>query len=316
MPRSRLGVALLVPPPFDREIDGLRRGCGDGSLGRIPPHITLVPPVNVRDDERGDALAVLRAAAAPAAPLELTLGPVRTFAPVTPVLYLAVGGAAVPALHALRDRVFVPPLSRPLTHPFVPHVTIADDAPADRLEAAVRALAEWSADVVVDRVHLLEEQGDRIWRPVGDAALEATRVVARGGLPLELAVTERPDPEALTFAEREAALAGPRATATARTPMAVTARRDGTVVGLATGWTQGGRAWLDGVVVATGHRSEGIGSHLLAAVVDAAHRRGCDEIAVDVVAGGEAFYRDRGWSEETRVPGPAGGSRVRLRRRL
>ena len=48
MGRVRLGVALLIPPPFDREVDGLRRALDDGSLGRIPAHLTLVPPVNVK----------------------------------------------------------------------------------------------------------------------------------------------------------------------------------------------------------------------------------------------------------------------------
>ncbi len=57
VPKRRLGVALLIPAPLDREIDGLRRAVGDGALGRIPPHLTLVPPVNVREDRLGEALA-------------------------------------------------------------------------------------------------------------------------------------------------------------------------------------------------------------------------------------------------------------------
>ncbi|MHB8670136.1 MAG: GNAT family N-acetyltransferase [Acidimicrobiales bacterium] len=88
MPRLRLGVALLVPAPFDREVDALRRAVGDGSLGRIPAHLTLVPPVNVRDDRLADAMDVLRDAAASTRPFALALGPPATFHPDTPVLYL------------------------------------------------------------------------------------------------------------------------------------------------------------------------------------------------------------------------------------
>jgi hypothetical protein len=51
MGRRRLGVVLLVPDPVRREIDGLRRALGAGSLGRVPAHLTLVPPVNVREDD-------------------------------------------------------------------------------------------------------------------------------------------------------------------------------------------------------------------------------------------------------------------------
>ena len=92
MTKRRLGVALLVPPPLDVEIDGLRRAVGDGALGRIPAHLTLVPPVNVREDRLDDAVAVLRRAAAAAAPFEVDLGPPATFLPINPVLYLALAG--------------------------------------------------------------------------------------------------------------------------------------------------------------------------------------------------------------------------------
>src|SRR5687768_11841471 len=99
MPRWRLGVALLVPPPARDEVDGLRRALGDPALPRIPAHLTLVPPVNVREEAVPDALHVLRDAAADTpASLRLTLGPPGTFLPDNPVLYLRVGGD-LDALH-------------------------------------------------------------------------------------------------------------------------------------------------------------------------------------------------------------------------
>src|SRR3954471_14384574 len=102
MPRRRLGVAIIVPSPLNHEIDGLRRACADATLDRVPAHVTLVPPVNVREEHVGDALAVLRDAGAATRPFTVTLGPTATFHPDTPVLYLDVGGA-VEQLHALRD---------------------------------------------------------------------------------------------------------------------------------------------------------------------------------------------------------------------
>src|SRR3954466_218802 len=114
MPKRRLGVVLLIPTPTDREVDGLRRATGDGTLGPVPPHITLVPPVNVRDDALDDALAVVRRAAAAAPPLTLSIGPTATFLPANPVLYLSVAGE-LDQLHQLRDRVFSGPLERPLS---------------------------------------------------------------------------------------------------------------------------------------------------------------------------------------------------------
>lgn len=164
----RLGVVLLLPPPVTTEVDGLRRALGDGALGRIPPHLTLVPPVNVAAGAMADAVVVLREAAKATRPLDLRLGPATTFDPVTPVVYLQVAGE-VEALRALRDRVFTPPLSRSLTHSFVPHVTVADDMDPDRIPAAVAALADYVADVRIDALHLLEQGRGRVWRPIAEA---------------------------------------------------------------------------------------------------------------------------------------------------
>jgi 2'-5' RNA ligase len=168
VPKARLGVALLIPPPLDAEVDGLRRAVGDPALGRIPAHLTLVPPVNVREVK--EAVAVLRRAAAPSRPLRLELGPPATFLPVNPVLYLSVHGE-LDDLHALRDRVFKPPLERDLTWPFVPHVTLADEADPARIEAALTALADYRAEVTFDRLTLLQEGPGRIWTPLAEVAL-------------------------------------------------------------------------------------------------------------------------------------------------
>lgn len=165
----RLGVALLVPPPFDSEIDGLRRALDDGSLGRMPAHLTLVPPVNVREDRLGAALAVLRAAAEATSPFSLPLGPPVTFLPDSPTLHLAVPADGDAPVRALRERVFVDPLSRSLTWPFVPHVTLADEAAPGRIAAAAVALAGYRVEVGFDRVHLLREGPGRIWEPIADS---------------------------------------------------------------------------------------------------------------------------------------------------
>jgi 2'-5' RNA ligase len=271
MPRQRLGVALLVPGPAAAEIDGLRRALGDGALGRIPAHLTLVPPVNVPVERVPEALAVMRAAgAATGGPLRLRLGPAATFQPVTPVVYLAVAGDANRVV-ALRDHVFRPPLQRVLTHPFIPHVTLADDMAPERIRAAVAALADACLDVTIDRVHVLREEPGRIWRPVADAPLAPTAIVGRGGLPLELTTSEHPDPES------ERLLAWSRADPrdeSAGGSVTVAARRDGELVGVALGWSVGPLTRLAELVVGEGARRQGVGGHLLAAFEREARDRG------------------------------------------
>lgn len=170
MARVRVGVALLIPEPVSHEVNALRRALGDGALERIPAHLTLVPPVNVKVDEMDDALRVLADAAAASGPLTLELGPLATFLPANPVLYLRVGGDVDRVRH-LRDEVFRPPLLRPLTWPFVPHVTVADEAEPERIEAALDVLRDYSSSCRVTDIHLLQERPGRVWEPVASAPL-------------------------------------------------------------------------------------------------------------------------------------------------
>lgn len=274
MARVRLGVALLVPPPLEAEIDGLRRALGDGALGRIPAHLTLVPPVNVRDDRLGEALAVLRKAAAATRPFTVSLGPPATFLPDNPTVHLVVPDDA--AVRALRDRVFVDPLARPLTWPFVPHVTLADDAAPDRIGAALTALGDYRVEVTFSRVHLLREGPGRVWTPIADATFAPPAVVGRGGLPVELAVAEQPDPEAVALGREHGTVR-----------LTVTARREGAVAGFVEGWCRGGSAHASSMVVAEDHRHLGVGRHLLAAFRSEAADRGGDECSLSPGVGAE-----------------------------
>jgi len=313
--RHRLGVVLLLDPPVSVEVDGLRRALGDGALGAIPPHVTLVPPVNVRADELDEALEVLLGAAhRQRGPLELVLGPVSTFLPANPVVYLAVGGPSLGDLASLRQAVLAGPLRRSVRWPWAPHVTLCDEAPPERIAAAVEALASFEAMVTLDRAVLLEEVGRR-WSPVADAFLGRPAVAGRGGLELELteSTLAGPDVAAMVgdvvdevaeekaegraegavehFARAQAmALAG--AVADARGELdagrphriVLTARHHGEVVGAAVAWAErrAGSVVEVCVLVEHGWRRLGVGRALLVAL--------------------EARVRERGWA-----PGPVRG---------
>ncbi len=288
MPRLRLGVALLVPPPHDVAVDALRRAVGDPALGRIPAHLTLVPPVNVREDRLDDALTVLRRAAAAVDAFELGLGPPTTFLPVNPVLYLPVTRGA-DQVTRLRDAVFVDPLARPLTWPFVPHVTLADDASPERIVTAQAALAGYEVEFPVKAVHLLQEGPERAWQPIADASLGPPAVIGPGGLELQLTRSERPEPGVMRALDAET--------------WSITARRATRPVGLATGRIIGADATIDYLVVADGERGEGIGTQLVAAAEALAAERGCARIVSSAPAGSrlDAFLAGRGWHGSQRT---------------
>ncbi len=292
MARQRLGVVLLIPQPYATQIDGIRRALGDGALGRIPPHITLVPPVNVPERDLPSAFATVRQAAAGIAPLELGVGAAETFQPVNPVAYLRVDGRAehVEALAALRSRCLSGPLERPQEHAFVPHVTIADELSASRLDAVGPVLADFHLDVTIDRVHVLAEQPGRVWVPIADMPLGVSAgVVGRGSLPLELAVSGRPDLEAASLLAIDGDVRG--------LPFAVTARRTGEVMAAAWGWTAGSHLEIADLVVAAAHRGQGIGRHLLAAVEALGADRSCSRAGIVAPGDGAAasLLRGCGW---------------------
>lgn len=284
---------VLVDPPVSVEVDGLRRAVGDRALGRIAPHVTLVPPVNVPADRLPDALGRLRAAAAIAGsgPFELTLGPIATFLPANPVLVLEVGGD-VDRLRALRDAVFRGPFERPLRWPWVPHVTVGDDLDEDRIGAALVALDRFAAATTVDRVTVLEEvrsDEGRRWVPLADARLGSRRIVGRGGLELELTEGRLIDPEAAAVL----AASGVDGDCVRRADRAVvvTARQEEVAAGVAAGWVDGEGTHV-GVVVGPEERGRGIGSHLLAALEGAMDTAGWDAPQRSV-HGPAGFYRAR-----------------------
>lgn len=325
--RSRLGVALLIPPPVATEIDALRRAVGVADTTRIPPHLTLVPPVNVREVDLGGAYDVLRDAAKSRGPIRLELGPVTSFTPVSPTLHLAVGGD-VDAVHALRDAVFTDPLERTLTHEFVPHVTLTEES--DRIDDARRALRDYRCEVVIDRVHLLEEfrrddDGERAWRPIADAPLgRRPAVVGRGGLELELTRSSQLPLEAALWSrarwddfdvERYGQLLAPAV------PVAVVGRRDGQIVAVAEGEVRPGtgEGYLGQLIVATDVRDEGIGAHVVAAFTAAAVEAGATHLTLRTEATGRSrpFYERLGFTESYVLPAWRNGRDfVQLRRDL
>ena len=175
MTRHRLGVIARLPEPLGIHVQAWRRALGDPAAGRIAPHLTLVPPQTVAERDLDRAVALVERAAAEAVPFLVELDGAATFLPDSPVAYLVVreGG---PALQALEAALREAPLDR-RTHPFHPHVTVTQDLPPDRIEAAARELAGFQAAFPVREVALMREERDKVWRPLATATVGASTAV-------------------------------------------------------------------------------------------------------------------------------------------
>ncbi|GEM_PF-380130 len=310
--RHRYLVALVLDGRPAAEVDGLRRALRPSLVGRVPPHVTLVPPVNVRDDAAESALGLLRRAAAASRPIAVELGPVATFLPRSPVVYLRVSGD-VEELEALRLRLATGPLAPPPgreARDFVPHVTLTNQVARPWAATLTEALGGFRLPVTFTRLTLLEQDvaaEGHPWHAVADAALGSPAVVGRGGLAVELSVSEQLDPPAARWAaEAWAAYAretyGPGWSPDA--PFAVVARHAGELLGVATGEVRGECCELRRLIVAPEHRQGGVGSHLLRFVERLAAERGCERVRLRTIAGdpAEGFYARRGFSRIALLP--------------
>lgn len=160
MARRRFAVALIIPHPVCAEIDVLRRALGDRQLGRIDPHITIIPPINLRDDEIVDAMHVVERAARRCSAFDVVLGPVTTFGESSPVRFLAVSPWE-PVVEVYRA-AWTGPFDREERREFHPHVTIdIDGSPTGAPDPAVDLLAGYRATAHIAEITLLEHRHER-----------------------------------------------------------------------------------------------------------------------------------------------------------
>ncbi len=267
MPRRRVAVALLPPKAISAQIQGLRSLLDDPRITDLPPHLTLVPPVNLGEQDLRSLRGALRSVAARSAEFELRLGPVSSFAPATPTLHLSVSGQ-VAALRELREQLRVPPVDRPETWPFTAHVTLRESVALEQIAPALLLLTGELAAWTVDRVYVLEQrpQGKLArWVPIAEEPFGAPVVVGRGGIELLLRTISLLEPQVEQLLSEHSPLR-PSELEDQDGQMLVIAEHvehPGRAVGVALGVVSGGSAELQQLLVDPECRLQGIARHTL-----------------------------------------------------
>ncbi|MCW2615935.1 MAG: Phosphoesterase [Frankiales bacterium] len=167
MARRDFGVAVGIPEPWGSELQGWRERLGDPNASGIPPHVTLLPPTALHDDDIHAVEEHLRLIAESERPFPIHLRGTGTFRPVSPVVFVTLA-TGIADCERVQAKVRSGPLQRELGFPYHPHVTVAHDLPPEALDEAFDSLAGFEARFSVWGFTLFEQDRAGVWRPQRD----------------------------------------------------------------------------------------------------------------------------------------------------
>jgi len=307
--RARLLVAYLLRAREEIEVDVLRRVLRSSEIGRIAPHITLVPPVNIAQARVSELSRQLEEAVTTVAPVSLWLRGAETFQPQQHVLYLPVYGE-LGELGLLRDRCRVGEFAVTERRPFVPHVTVKSHADGDIVASARVLLGAFECPIVVDRVTILERDimTDRgVWEIRDEFVLASARTSGRGGREVvcSRATFANSDDQHLLVANGLDPLPSTRDDASARAEyVIVRARISGALIALCVIEVRNNHGQIRAFVVDGRHRNEGIGHQVLKYIEQSAQELDLKKITVNADRIASGFFRHFGF-EDTGAPSRA-----------
>ncbi|MBM2622202.1 2'-5' RNA ligase family protein [Actinoplanes sp. LDG1-06] len=160
---TRIGVAIDIPEPWGELLTQRRAAAGDPQAAYTPAHVTLLGPTDVRTDTLPAIEKHLETVAAAQVPFTIHLRGTGTFRPVTEVVFvtLAVG---ISECELLAEAIVSSgDVHRDSRFPYHPHVTVAQDVPAEALDAVFDDLAGFSAKFHVPAFTLFS-RGEGPWK--------------------------------------------------------------------------------------------------------------------------------------------------------
>ena len=172
MARRDFGVAIGIPEPFTSELQGWRERLGDPNAGGIPPHVTLLPPTSLSEQELEVVEEHLRLVAAAERDFRIHLRGSGTFRPVSPVVFVTLA-EGISQCEQLASAVRRGPLEVDLRFHYHPHVTIAHHLSDAQLDRAFRELADFECEFVASSFSLYVHDDGAGWQPTREFALRA-----------------------------------------------------------------------------------------------------------------------------------------------
>lgn len=165
-----IGVSVPIPEPWATELQDYRVGLGDETAVQVPTHITLVPPMEVDEDELPVIEKHLTEASADVPSFDILLRGTGTFRPVSEVVFVMLA-RGISQCEQLAKRLRSGPLERPLNFPYHPHVTVAHDLAPELLDRAFAELAGFTAYFTVSEFCLYRHDPGTGWQPTREFPL-------------------------------------------------------------------------------------------------------------------------------------------------
>lgn len=163
-------MAITIPEPWGQLLSDVRADVGDPLAPFIPPHVTLLPPTDVRASDLEDFVAHLERVAAGHGGFEMVLSGAASFRPISPVVFVQVS-EGISSCERLERAIRSGPVRRDLEFNYHPHVTVAHHVADGALDEAAERCEEFRARFVVDRFDLYDQGRDEVWRSVRSFSL-------------------------------------------------------------------------------------------------------------------------------------------------
>ncbi|GAB1643143.1 2'-5' RNA ligase family protein [Krasilnikovia sp. MM14-A1259] len=168
---TRIGVAIDIPQPWGAALTRRRAQTGDPQAAYTPAHVTLLGPTEVATDTLAAIEKHLAAVAAAQQPFTIHLRGTGTFRPVTEVVFVTLA-MGISECELLAEAIAAADgVHSDARFPYHPHVTVAQDVPADALDAVFEDLSGFSARFEVPAFTLFSHDGEGPWRPRRDFPL-------------------------------------------------------------------------------------------------------------------------------------------------
>ncbi|WP_087973282.1 YjcG family protein [Oceanobacillus rekensis] len=156
------GIAIFPSKPIQDQANAFRKRY-DPHYSWIPPHITLKETFEAEDHNLDGLITELKSIANAVEPFRINIDKVRSFAPITNAIYFKV--EPIQALLDLHERMHTGIFEDNNKHPYVPHITIAQDLLDDEYSDIFGRLEmeEFHFEDEVDRFQLLYQLDDGSW---------------------------------------------------------------------------------------------------------------------------------------------------------